>query len=837
MVAEPGLGVAGSENAVSQRVFERNLRGGAAQLGQILEGRDDLSHRLPQVLVIGPQAWPIDARRVGQGRGGQAGDDGHLAPQARRSRRQAALGEAHLAHQILDRHGLFPAVASVFIGSGQAGQNQSPLSGGQVAAIQLGRDHHRQAAVPQGPLDEARVRSRGRQVAPEAEQDVGPAVGQRAEGRDRAHSGRSRDADGEMLFQGLQERRRHVLAHARRSQSLDVAVAARRQHTGPGPADVPLQQQQVDDLPDGLHRVPMVGNPQAPAGDDVLGRQVHVGGCEQFPFLQAAGRNERLPGRIEDPLPVRLEPAGVLLDETGVQDSAPPRFGFQHGLDHASDQGHVAVDDRLQVQVRQLGVAAQVRAGFLRVGKPQQAGFGQGIDGDDLGSLADGRLQGPKHARVVRSGIMAKQEDGIRPGQVLQRDAALAKAQAQRQRFPGRLVTQVGAVGQVVGPERAGQQLIQEGGFVRGSAGCIEDRFIGMRQRVQFPGHNLECLVPRDGPIVSRALFQQQGGGQASLLFEPVIRGQQEVGHGPLFEERRREQPRGGFGTDILGAVFTEFEPRPLVVRIRPGAARTAETADLIQVPDQLPRPVQSRLLVQVGQRGEHRVHAAGEALGLIDLQADDRRRVVLQIRRLERSHRPDDLPAQRFHPGQQGDPVATSAGFVRLQDVPGQTSRLHQAHQRRQPGIRDVVVQNRIPDPLVKADHPRQVRRKQLFPLRARNEAPALASHQSGVQQRVPDHPAQGDAVRGNQRHRLAQGNRAFDEQQAPQSLLERRVSRVGRLQHGQVGPVVVDQATERRIEQQGPCQGQMQDLLGNGEHPARHRVDGQQQELAGVG
>ena len=152
------------------------------------------------------------------------------------------------------------------------------------------------------------------------------------------------------------------------------------------------------------------------------------------------------------------------------------------------EQGQVAADPDLQVVVGQVGAVADHPAHRLRVAEVEQPGLGQRVHRDD----AWRRPAWPAPARSACAG-------GWCPGSgrpprsasagvdVVEGDAALADADGLGERQPGRLVAHVGAVGQVVRPVRAGQQLPAEGGLVGGTAGGVEDRLVRAGQRAQ-PG-------------------------------------------------------------------------------------------------------------------------------------------------------------------------------------------------------------------------------------------------------------------------------------------------------------------------------------------------------------
>lgn len=54
----------------------------------------------------------------------------------------------------------------------------------------------------------------------------------------------------------------------------------------------------------------------------------------------------------------------------------------------------------------------------------------------------------------------------------------------------------VGGIGQIVGAIESGEELIEEGGFVAGAPGCIEDGFVGIIEVIQVPGDGVKGFDP-----------------------------------------------------------------------------------------------------------------------------------------------------------------------------------------------------------------------------------------------------------------------------------------------------------------------------------------------------
>ena len=87
-----------------------------------------------------------------------------------------------------------------------------------------------------------------------------------------------------------------------------------------------------------------------------------------------------------------------------------------------------------------------------------------------------------QHARVVRSGVLAKYEYGIRAIEIIQRDGSLARAEGFLQGHAARFVAHIRAIRQIVRAKGADKELIEKGGFVAGASGGVERCLIRCRQ-------------------------------------------------------------------------------------------------------------------------------------------------------------------------------------------------------------------------------------------------------------------------------------------------------------------------------------------------------------------
>src|SRR5690606_26672810 len=98
-------------------------------------GHDGFDPSTDLVVVIA-QRGPADVPGVAERRIGQAGDDPDLAQQVRRGGRQPALGRLDHAHRVLRGD----EASGVVLAAAEAGQDERPPAGDQVAAVELGRD-------------------------------------------------------------------------------------------------------------------------------------------------------------------------------------------------------------------------------------------------------------------------------------------------------------------------------------------------------------------------------------------------------------------------------------------------------------------------------------------------------------------------------------------------------------------------------------------------------------------------------------------------------------------------------------------------------------------------
>ena len=288
------------------------------------------------------------------------------------------------------------------------------------------------------------------------------------------------------------------------------------------------------------------------------------------------------------------------------------RAGLDHHLAQRRRHGEVAADARLVVLRGELhaGTAEHVRR-RLRVREPFQSALAQRIERDDAAAPFGCAAQFAEHARMVRAGILAEDEDRLREFEILQRHRTLAAAELFGERHAGRFVAHVRTVGQVVGAVFAHEQLVQERRLVRRAAGGVEDRFVGRGQVVQRTRDRVECFVPRDREITVALRVVRHRFGEAALRLEEAVVLFVQPRDGVFGEELRGDALGGRFVRDGLDAVLAEFESR-MRVAVGPCAAGAIEAPRLVRAQQRV-RALHDDLLVAQRLPGTaQRIPAAG---------------------------------------------------------------------------------------------------------------------------------------------------------------------------------------------------------------------------------
>ena len=206
----------------------------------------------------------------------------------------------------------------------------------------------------------------------------------------------------------------------------------------------------------------------------------------------------------------------------------------------------------------------------LRVLEADQARLRQRVDGDDARAPLLRPLERREHPRVVGARVLADDDQQVGGLDVVERDRPLADADRLGEGDAARLVAHVRAVGQVVGAEPAGQQLVEERGLVARAARRVERGLVGRVERRQPVGDDADGLVPRHRFVAVGAGPLHHGDGEPALLAEPVVGPLAQVGERVGGEELGVDPPERGLLGDRLGAVLAELE----VAAVRRARAR-----------------------------------------------------------------------------------------------------------------------------------------------------------------------------------------------------------------------------------------------------------------------
>ncbi|WP_240964058.1 hypothetical protein [Streptomyces sp. C1-2] len=587
---EVGLAGGGGEAPLVARGVREGEAAGVGHPGvEVLEAGDDAGDPVTDGGVVPLELLPGHPAVRAEHPPRQPAHDGGLGQQVGAGGLQAAPGGVHHAHGVLHGHELLPARLHVPLGAAEGGQDQRPGAGDRVGAVEFRRHVHREPGAAHRGLGDLRVGGGGDEVAAHREEHLRLAVAQGPYGPDDVVAVGAGRREAELLLQRVQEGGGGPLEDAHGAVALHVGVAAHRAHARAGTADVAAQQQEVDDLADRGHRVLVLGQAHRPAHDDALGVEHHPQGALDV-LAGQAGRGEGLlpvggAGRLGELLvAVRVRVDELLVDRALRLEDQPVE---------ETEQRLVAAEPDLQEQIGEGGALEQAPRG-LGVLEALQARLGQWVDADDARAARLRLLQRGEHPRVVGARVLPGHDDQVRLVQVLQQDAALADADRLRQGRTGGLVAHVGAVGQVVGAQLAGEELVEERRLVAGAARGVEDRLVGGGERAQFLGDDVEGAVPADRLVVVGALRQVHGVGEPALLAQPVTAAAGEVGDRVRAEELRGDPAQGGLLRDRLGAVLAELGGVPLLA-LGPGAAGAVEPVLLVDA--------------QQGQRGAPHSH------------------------------------------------------------------------------------------------------------------------------------------------------------------------------------------------------------------------------------
>jgi hypothetical protein len=309
-----------------------------------------------------------------------------------------------------------------------------------------------------------------------------------------------------------------------------VRMPAHRAGAGTRLADVAAQQQQRHQALDRRHAASVLGEPHAPAGDGGIAVEIDRRSLFDLRARQARFAFDVVPCRRAHLVGERVVAERVGIDE-GMVDRAVRRERVARGIGvfdhHFRDAQHhrqIAADPRLEVVRGDRGRAAAEHLGRrLRVGEAFQAALSQRVEHDDAAAALRGATQFAEHARMVGARVLAEHEDRFGALEVVQRHRALAAADLLGHRHAGWLVAHVRTVGQVVGAVGAHEQLVEEGGLVRGAAGGVEDRLVRRRQGLQCRCDLREGRVPADRHVAVAVGLVGHGLGQPTLGFQVLV--------------------------------------------------------------------------------------------------------------------------------------------------------------------------------------------------------------------------------------------------------------------------------------------------------------------------
>ena len=215
-----------------------------------------------------------------------------------------------------------------------------------------------------------------------------------------------------------------------------------------------------------------------------------------------------------------LEAARVVFDEVAVEHAAVVAGGSSASSSMRAErlpQGEVAVDADRQVQIgearcrRRLSPRGGLRVAGTAAARPPGSGLIARILAPFFFAFSS--------AVSIRGWLVP----GFWPLMTIRSASctssrwtdALADADGLGQRDRRRLVAHVRAVGQVVGAEGPGEQLIGERRLVGGLAGGVEDRLVGVPSPRSVSPISVERVVPGDRLVVRRRRGGAPSGGRA----------------------------------------------------------------------------------------------------------------------------------------------------------------------------------------------------------------------------------------------------------------------------------------------------------------------------------
>ena len=520
--SEAGLGRGGVPAALAGRVGEDKPVGCIEPGVVVFEAWDGPLDEASDAAVVGGDVDPGE-RAVAERRLGHAGHDHGLGEQVCGGRFEVAMRGVDAGHGVFDGDALEAGCLAVDLGAAEAGEDDFVAAADEVGAVEFGGDLGGPVAALESLCGVGGVGHGGEEVAAERDEDVEVAAVHGVDGFDGVETMLARAAEAERGIHAGEEGLGGLLVDAHGAIALHIAVAADGAEACALLAEMAAEQCQVDHLLDEVGGMLVLREPHGPAVDGAGRSGEELGGLAHGGAADAGAGHERLEIVAVEVGAEGLEALGVLVDEGAVDGARRGGLEVEQLLHEALHEGSVAADADLQVVGGEAGAADREGPGLFGVGEALEAGLDERVDGDDVGAAARCLLEGGEHAGVVGARVLADDEDGVGLVEVGERDGAFADAHRVAHRPAGGLVAEVGAVGQVVGAERADEGLVEEGGLVAGAAACVEGGAVGRVEPAERAAERGEELLPGDGAVVGVAVAADERLGDAALAVEPEV--------------------------------------------------------------------------------------------------------------------------------------------------------------------------------------------------------------------------------------------------------------------------------------------------------------------------
>ena len=241
-----------------------------------------------------------------------------------------------------------PLAWTILLGAAEAGQQVGDGAVHQMAAIELGRDLHRELHRRPRRLDGALLGNGAQEIAAEADEGLHRAVDDALADLDGRHALLARRLEVEHLGDLVERHQLGLLGDAHRPLALHVGVAADRRDAGASRPMLPRKQQQVHEHGDVVEAARVLGQAHAVDPDHALGLGIDLRRLSRS--LARSSPNSRTMsshvGVAHEALE-GLEAAGVVLDEIDVEHARPLGASRrvverEHVLAHAGERRDVA---------------------------------------------------------------------------------------------------------------------------------------------------------------------------------------------------------------------------------------------------------------------------------------------------------------------------------------------------------------------------------------------------------------------------------------------------------------------------------------------------------------